>query len=292
MSRSSIREAFRTNPRLRVGGLLAVFVAAGVLFSLLDISLVRAATAAISVHRLTSANTSVPGADPFSPLWKAAPPADIPLSAQQMYQPGGGGSVQSVQVRALQDGEQIAFLVSWADTTRNDYVKDMPSDAAAIQLPIEPDHLPYQCMGQSDSRVNIWQWKAALEQVAIAAHEPNNGTRNLTSNGICKAVDTEGIIPTATSAWRDGRWYVVYQRRLAPSDLGTAPLMPGEPTNAAFAIWDGGKGETRGMKSVSTWIPVEINAGEEDGASGLITLALAGLAGAGVVALAWRLIPH
>ena len=40
----------------------------------------------------------------------------------------------------------------------------VPSDSAAIQLPSTLLTLPYQCMGQSTNRVNIWQWKAALEK--------------------------------------------------------------------------------------------------------------------------------
>ena len=282
-------QQIRTNPRLRVATLVGALLAVGALFSLANVSLVQAASAGINVPQLSA---PVPATDPFSPLWNQAQPADIPLSAQQMYQPGGGGSVQAVQVRAVHDGQRIAFLVSWADKTRNDYVKDLPSDAGAIQLPINPLNLPYQCMGQSDSRVNIWQWKAAVEKVAEQTGQPYNGTRNLTSNGICKAVETDGVPPTATSAWRDGRWYVVYARNLAGADLGTAPLTAGLSTNAAFAIWDGGTGETRGMKSVSTWTPVQIEELAGGSAGNYLLIGLSALAAAGAVALAWRIIPH
>jgi len=146
-------------------------------------------------------------------------------------------------------------------------------------------------MGQSDSRVNIWQWKAALEQVAIQTGQPHNGTRNLTSNGICKAVETPGMPPTATSTWRDGRWYVIYTRDLGPADEGTAPLLPGKATNAAFAIWDGGSGETRGMKSVSTWVPVEIAQEKASEATGWVLLVITGLVAAGAISLSRRIIP-
>jgi len=181
--------------------------------------------------------------------------------------------VRAVEVQALRNGSQIAFLLSWEDATKNDTAVNMPSDAAAIQLPLDPTHLPYQCMGQSTSRVNIWQWKAALEAEAQASEGaiPYNNTRNLTSNGICRAVDTDGLHPVATSTWRDGHWYVVFVRDLSAGNLGTAPLVPGGSTNAAFAIWDGGKGETRSMKAVSTWTPVDLGSPEINlGASLLI----------------------
>jgi DMSO reductase family type II enzyme heme b subunit len=145
-------------------------------------------------------------------------------------------------------------------------------------------------MGQSDSRVNIWQWKAAIERTARTAGDPYNGTRNLTSNGICKAVETEGVPPTANSTWQDGRWYVVYTRDLAPAGEGTAPLEPGENTNAAFAVWDGGNGETRGMKGVTTWIGVTIEKEATNAAANWVTMLITALAAAGSIALARRMV--
>src|SRR5215207_9783406 len=129
-------------------------------------------------------------------------------------------------------------------------------------------------MGQASSRVNIWQWKAQLEANARASEGAVafNGTRNLTSNGICRAVDTEGVHPVANSTWQDGRWYVIFSRALAPADEGTAPLVAGVPTNAAFAVWDGGLGETRGMKAVSTWTPVTITSPGPNLANSLLTM--------------------
>jgi DMSO reductase family type II enzyme heme b subunit len=202
--------------------------------------------------------------------------------------------VAAVQVRALENGQQIAFLVSWEDATKNDPIIDLPSDAAAIQLPLDPTHLPYQCMGQASSRVNIWQWKAALEANARASAGaiPNNGTRNLTSNGICRAVDTDGVPPVANSTWRDGRWYVIYTRALAATDEGTAPLLVGTTTNAAFAVWDGGKGETRAMKAVSTWTPVTIGAAGATTLGDLLTMGILAVIGAVVVALGLRFVPR
>jgi DMSO reductase family type II enzyme heme b subunit len=147
-------------------------------------------------------------------------------------------------------------------------------------------------MGQSTNLVNNWQWKAAIEQTALNSGQPYNGTRNLTSNGMGKAVETRGVPPTATSTWRDGHWYVIYSRKLAPAGPGTAPLMIGENTNAAFAIWDGAKGETRSMKAVSTWIPVELPGLTKNGLMDFVSLGILVLVAAGAVVLAWRMIPH
>jgi DMSO reductase family type II enzyme heme b subunit len=281
--------SIQTNQRVRAGLMLAAVMALAGLLSLAKVSLVRAAGATITVGHMDAAIPS----DPFAAAWANAPVTDVPLSAQQIWQPGGG-SVAVVQVRALENGSQIAFLVAWADSTKNDYVRDLPSDAAAIELPLDPTRLPYQCMGQADSRVNIWQWKAALqaEAEASAGAIPFNGTRNLTSNGIGRAVDTDGLHPTGTGTWRDGRWYVVYSRGLADAGPGTAPLLTGTATIAAFAVWDGGKGETRAMKAVSTWTPVNIGAATTNTAGNLLTLAILTVIGIAVIAVGFRVVPR
>ncbi len=282
--------SLRSNPRVRALGMLAALVALAGLLSMANVSLVRAAGGSITVGHI---DLAMPSTDPFTKIWDAAPVTDVPLSAQQIWQPGGG-SVSAVQVRALENGQQIAFLVSWADATKNDYVRDLPSDAGAIQLPLDPTHLPYQCMGQASSRVNIWQWKAALEANARASEGaiPFNGTRNLTSNGICRAVDTDGVRPVANSTWRDGRWYVIYTRALAAADDGSAPLLVGTTTNAAFAIWDGGKGETRAMKAVSTWTPVTIGSAGATTVKDLLTMGVLIVIGVIVVVLGLRFVPR
>jgi DMSO reductase family type II enzyme heme b subunit len=279
-----------TNPRVRALGLLGAVVLVAGLLSVANVSLVRAAGTTITVGHI---DMMMPSTDPFTKVWEAAPVAEVPLSAQQIWQPGGG-SVSAVQVRALENGQQIAFLVSWEDPTKNDYVRYLPSDAAAIQLPLDPTHLPYQCMGQASSRVNIWQWKAALEAEARASEGaiPFNGTRNLTSNGICRAVDTDGVRPVANSTWRDGRWYVIYTRNLAASDEGTAPLLVGTTTNAAFAVWDGGKGETRAMKAVSTWTPVTVGTAPATTLGDLLTMGFLIVVGVVIVVLGLRFVPR
>src|SRR3712207_3152610 len=128
----------RANPRIRALVMLGGLVLVAGLMSLFNVSLVRAAGAAISVAHTTG---PVPATNPFDPAWESAQVADVPLSAQQIWQPGGG-SVAAVQVRALENGAEIAFLVSWADATKDDMlVGGLPSDAAAIQLPIDLLHL-------------------------------------------------------------------------------------------------------------------------------------------------------
>lgn len=277
----------RLTPRGKAIGVLGLFLLLGVFLSLLNIPLAASAANAVAVKRIGNA---VP-TDPQSPLWNNVTESEIPLSAQQIYQPGGG-TTRMVRVKALEDGHDFSLMVSWDDDTRNDTLGNMPSDAVAVQLPIDPSHLPYQCMGQTTSRVNIWQWKAALERPAAEALSGTpvfeGGARNLTSNGICKAVDTPGTSPTAVS-FHDGKaWHVVFHRALGKGDIGTAPLGGKEPSSVAFAVWNGARGEARGMKAVSTWNTLQFQTSEENSTSNLITLGAVILASAAVVAFTMR----
>jgi DMSO reductase family type II enzyme heme b subunit len=277
----------KLTPKGRALGMFSLLTAFGLLMGLFNVPLAASAANAVDVLHI---NEAVPH-DPQSPLWQQATEADIPLSAQQMQQPGGGSTTE-VRVRALEDGQNFAIMVSWDDDTKNDTVGAVPSDAGAIQLPIDPQHLPYQCMGQTNSRVNIWQWKAALEKTGAQQLQANAmeaaGARNLTSNGICKAVDTPGIAPSAQS-YHDGKqWHVVYWRELYKGDINTAPIVRETNSSIAFAIWNGANGETRGMKSVSTWNTLSFQTPPVSPAGGLLTLAVVVLVGAGIVGWAMR----
>lgn len=281
------KHKFRLTARGKAIGVLTALMVFGLTLSAFNVPLASSAANSIDVVPIMEA---VP-LEPQSTLWDRAKDAEIPLSAQQIYQPGGG-TTRMVMVRVLEDGHNISFRVSWNDDTRNDTTGSVPSDAAAIQLPIEPTHLPYQCMGQSNSRVNIWQWKAALEKEALdnqgAMSIEGAGVRNLTSNGICKAVETPGLQPVAHS-YHDGKmWHVVWTRALSPGSEGSAPLHVGGNTAVAFAVWNGAHGEARGMKSVSTWNTLQFPDPGANNSSNLLTLGVVVVISAGAIAYAMR----
>lgn len=267
---------------------VGLVLAVGLGFSLFNEPLASSAAGGVQVAHVASA---VPADDPQSPMWEQAAEATVPLSSQQIYQPGGG-STRDVRVRALEDGQTFGIRVSWDDDTLNDTTGQVPSDAAAIQLPIDPSHLPYQCMGQSTNRVNIWQWKAALEKEGKtnlgALPLENAGIRNLTSNGICKAVETPGSEPHVSS-YHDGKqWHVVFSRNLGHGNEGAAPLVPGTNGAIAFAVWNGARGEARGMKAVSTWNNLTFVTPNKSNFGDLVTLGVVVAISAGVVGYAMR----
>ncbi len=67
--------------------------------------------------------------------------------------------------------------------------------------------------------------------------------------------------------WDNGVWSVVIARPMLTGDMSDAQLTPGEKTNIAFAVWDGGHGEVDGRKAVALWHPLVI---EQGAASALV----------------------
>ncbi|MBI4483553.1 MAG: c-type cytochrome [Acidobacteria bacterium] len=60
-------------------------------------------------------------------------------------------------------------------------------------------------------------------------------------------------------AWESGSWKVVLVRSLARGNSkGDVVLTPGDRTNVAFAVWDGGAGDRDGQKSVTYWQILEL----------------------------------
>jgi complex iron-sulfur molybdoenzyme family reductase subunit gamma len=278
----------RLSPKGRAASVLALVITLGMTLGVLNVPLASSATNSVEVLHLADAAAPI---DPQSEVWNRAAEMEVPMSAQQMQQPGGG-STRLVRVRAVEDGLTFAIRMSWEDPSRDDGQGQVPTDAAAIQLPIDPHALPYQCMGQSNSRVNIWLWKAAFEisdRSAIGAvAEEGAGVRNLTSNGICKAVESAGLVPRVRS-FHDGQmWHVVFTRGLGKGNLGSAPLEQAVSTSIAFAVWNGSQGEVRGMKAVTTWNTVAFSAPEKGNAGDLIALAAVVLVAAGAITFAMR----
>jgi DMSO reductase family type II enzyme heme b subunit len=278
----------RLSPKGRALSVLALIVALGVSLGVLNVPLASSAANSVEVMHLADVVAPI---DPQSDVWNRAAELEVPMSAQQMQQPGGG-STRLVRVRAVEDGQTFAISQTWDDDTRNDGQTSVPTDAAAVQLPIDPAALPYQCMGQSNSRVNIWQWKASLEvtdRSAIGAvAEEGAGVRNLTSNGICKAVDTPGLVPRVRS-YHDGKmWHVVFARGLGKGNLQSAPIETALNTSVAFAIWNGAHGEVRGMKAVTTWNTMTFAAPPAGNAGNLLALGAVVMVAAAAVAFAMR----
>lgn len=139
---------------------------------------------------------------------------------------------EQVTVKALHDGRGLAILVKWADAT-HDATAIRPQDfrdAAAVQFSTAPNP-PFFAMGQLDSPVNIWMWKAErqadlepafqdLEKVYphIGIDSYPNLLRSPLEQPMRNALTLESD-PTFVTAWGAGNIVAVPTRRSAAEDL-------------------------------------------------------------------------
>lgn len=121
---------------------------------------------------LTAAAARQLPTSPTHNAWRAAPRIEVPLTPQVITKPSLlAPTVSSVTVRALHDGARVAFLLEWADPTRDVSAarQDLFRDAAAIQFPVG-EQVPAICMGVRGQLVNIWHWKADWQEDILSGY--------------------------------------------------------------------------------------------------------------------------
>lgn len=101
---------------------------------------------------------------PFAEQWRQAPYFNVPLVAQQMAMPMNPKcEIDGVKLQGLYDGRDIAWRVSWHDTTVDGNVDvGRFSDAVAIGFPLDEGAPP--TMGAANLRVQILYWKALWQK--------------------------------------------------------------------------------------------------------------------------------
>jgi mono/diheme cytochrome c family protein len=74
-------------------------------------------------------------------------------------------SIGAVRVKALHDGQHVAFLLEWTDSTYDvDVVRQRSfPDGAAVQFSTKSEP-PLFAMGEAGQVVSIWHWKAAWQE--------------------------------------------------------------------------------------------------------------------------------
>jgi hypothetical protein len=283
----------RISPRLAGLALLAGVLALAAVLTQLDLRLASSQAVTLVARE---AESEVPLDDPVASVWDSAEPVEIPLSAQNVATPQGGGSIRAVTARALNNGERIFFRLEWADETRDvsAFAPQDFRDAAAIQFPAGgASTLPSFCMGQANGRVNIWQWKADWQAdidrgfVNVPEAYPNafadyypfqdedtfypgraagnllseterkTPVENLVAAGFGTLTPADKQPVAGKGVWQNGKWYVLFARDLDAGGEYT-PFKPGQTTNIAFAVWDGAAGERDGLKSVSQFADLKV----------------------------------
>jgi DMSO reductase family type II enzyme heme b subunit len=151
------------------------------------------------------------------------------------------GKVRAMTVRAAHDGEQLAFLLEWNDGTPNVEFGDRQfPDAAAVVLPANGKAPPLATMGNAQSPVNEWFWRADLS-------EPQNRV----AHGLGTDKKSDDASVAGGAKWNDGRWSLVLSRKLRATGKETAKLSAGKATSVAFSVWDGGNQERGDLHSYS-----------------------------------------
>ncbi|HZL99525.1 MAG TPA: ethylbenzene dehydrogenase-related protein, partial [Planctomycetota bacterium] len=139
---------------------------------------------------------------------------------------------ESVTVRALHDGTDLAVLLVWHDETLDSSAirpQDF-RDAAAVQFALGPDQ-PFLAMGDSTGPVNVWMWKAERQADLETAFQdidsiyPNlgidsypNTLRSPLEQPARHALTLQSD-PTFVTAWGAGNIVADPTRRSAAEDL-------------------------------------------------------------------------
>lgn len=225
--------------------------------------------------------------DPFDRAWKKAKAVEIPLMAQTIAPPGGGGGVKTVKIKAIQCESEILFRLEWEDATVDDDPSKSESfpDAVALQFPTEPTRSPSPFMGDPDAAVTIWRWSASAQKdldsgyQSSTLHRPRmtadlyayggdstfrtgEGAGNILSNRRRRspvenlAAKGFGTLTVqheqpveGKGVWKKGKWHVVFRRVLQ----GTPQFWEGSRILFAVGVWNGHERERDGIKSVSVW---------------------------------------
>jgi Fe-S-cluster-containing dehydrogenase component len=105
---------------------------------------------------------------------RAAPVPAVRPGAERLLHPADPRAAR-VKVRALHDGAWVAFRLEWRDASKDElFGPSQFSDAAAVQVPRDPNTDPSPMMGQPGSPVRILYWKAAWQTAdMLAALHPN-----------------------------------------------------------------------------------------------------------------------
>lgn len=191
---------------------------------------------------------------------------------------------KKVSIKALSDGENIAFLLTWADKSKSvqeGYSSTAYGDGFAVQIPVLKDTLPYIGMGSTGRPVIVH-----LQKVTGATYEPNGNqdvfhqvnasnqnafgkelkaykaeVAKRGSNDYQRAYMSEGF--RSMTQIRDNSEEAKMQMRYAKGVWTALMVRKFKSTNVdlsqgvfpvAFAFWDGEKKNRDGAKLLSAWL--------------------------------------
>ncbi len=191
--------------------------------------------------------------NPCDPAWQSVPSSYIPLAAQVIEgERWFKTTIESVEVRSVYNGAEVAIHVEWADKTQSpltappDKFPQNGLDALAVQLPVKMPldaEKPYFLGGSSAKPVILWKW--------------TNGGRPevFLGKGILKMepLDREHQTLRVAAVYKAGLWKTVFIRSLERPAKNDITIEAGKYLPIAFSAWDGNNGEKDAQRAVSIW---------------------------------------
>jgi DMSO reductase family type II enzyme heme b subunit len=203
--------------------------------------------------------------DPTDPVWDSAPAMTFTLVPNVIKEPRLFTSLNDmVTVRAVYNDNDIAMRVDIDDRTysvpgselEQQYAIDgvtVTRDAIAVQLPAAltgSSEKPYFRQGDRRNPVNLWSWTApSVEPEMVEAVV----IKDAFGQDKAPKTRTDSSELSAMSAWKDGRWQIVFKRALATDAPEDFQFSEGVYTPIAFANWDGVNGEEGLRQSFTAW---------------------------------------
>ncbi|HSB10121.1 MAG TPA: ethylbenzene dehydrogenase-related protein [Blastocatellia bacterium] len=195
--------------------------------------------------------------DPGDRAWDNVSEHLEPLVLQDLVEPRlMEASTPAVRVRAITNGEEIAFRIEWPDSTRD----DLPGpahfvDACAVQVPsVVEASVPAPQMGEVGKGVEIayWRadWQAALDgrEDTIRSIYPNASVDHypFDAPSLEKGSDAQKEMST-----RYAPAAAVGNRRVGPRESSVEDLLAEGPGTLSRAPQAGSKG--RGLRTEAGW---------------------------------------
>ena len=230
-----------------------------------------------------------PGVDPDWAGWGVVPRARVPLTAQQVTAPMGGGSAASMSVQTIHFDGDLVVRISWPDATKDISTAkpELFADAVAVQFPASArSSVPAICMGQADGAVNIWHWRADSQAGVSALPEAHDGyvdryadisetyypgaasgnpfaasspVQNLLAGGFGTLTPADEQTVVGEGRHKASEWTVVLRRSFAAPGVEHPQFEIGQEIDVALAVWNGSEGDRDGIKSVSQFVRFSIS---------------------------------
>jgi len=161
------------------------------------------------------------------------------------------------------NGSAPVHIFHWRAQYQHDHevgkptMKDLYPNLSIDMYPME-----YRDPGTADPAASAREQYSPGRAVGNPQSFPKSGVDEIYAEGFSTSSVQESAA-VGHADWKDGVWTLVIVRPLVRE--GGSSFAPGDHTFAAFAIWQGGKGEVGARKCVTmTWTPLAIATGKEE----------------------------